>query len=145
MSLNDLNSKLTPRQIEIVIEAIGRRAIGTPAEAALQILLGVAVLEGGGMPAVAWPEGYSLLGKTKWHTEQAKRCQETHEWIENLNRGRDARLSEHPPSSKHPDQPEQAHSPDPVRQVREAHHGAPTEAAHESGKKPDQGASDVSE
>lgn len=145
MCLNDLTSKLTPRQMEIAIEAIGRRATGSPTEVALQILQGIAVLDGGGAPAVAWPEDYSLLDKAKWHAEQAKRCQETHEWIENLNRERDARLSEHPPFPKHPDQPEQAQSPAPVRQVREAHHGAPTEAAHESGKKPDQGASDASE
>ncbi len=106
MSINDLYSKLTPRQLEIAIEAIGHRASGSPAEVALQILQGVAVLDGGHIPAVAWPEGFSLLDKAKWHAEQAENFAERNKRFEEFRLAwTSASSTEHPEFPSNPDRP----------------------------------------
>lgn len=148
MSLNDLNPKLTPRQIEIAIEAIGRRATGSPAEAALQILLGIAAFDGGVLPAVAWPEGYSLIDKAQWHTDQAKSLTERHLFAEELMSRRPAEVLS--PASCPGFQDEQYHSalrrtPAQVMEADEARREEPTEVVPDLGKKPDLGASDAYE
>jgi len=70
---------LTSKEREIAIQAIAARATGNCAEAAVQILKGVAALEGPDDPVVVWPSdwnvftahGMSFEQKAAWHERQA--------------------------------------------------------------------------
>lgn len=83
MAREDLRAdiKLSPREREIAIQAMGARVSGEPAEAALQLLHGIAVLDGQHIPAVAWPNGLSLGEKAAWHMEQAAALKKREAWI----------------------------------------------------------------
>ena len=51
---------LTAKDREIAISSIGARVSGSPAEAAAQLLSGIAVLDGRHLPILVWPTGMSL-------------------------------------------------------------------------------------
>ncbi len=79
MSINDLYSKLTPRQLEIAIEAICSRVTGSPVDAARQIHAALAAMDADPeQPVVVlWPKEFqlhgSLLARAVWHEEERDR------------------------------------------------------------------------
>lgn len=63
---------LNEKEREIAIAAIGARVSGSPAEAAAQLLSGIAVLDGSHLPILVWPTGLSLDGAADWHENQGE-------------------------------------------------------------------------
>lgn len=66
-----VNVSLTAKEREIAISAIGARVSGGPAEAAKQLLAGVAVLDGQHAPFLILPEEISRQEMAAWHEDQA--------------------------------------------------------------------------
>lgn len=58
--------RLSPREREIAIGAIGARGPASPVEAAKQLLAGIAVLDGSHLPFVVWPEEMTLRQRADW-------------------------------------------------------------------------------
>lgn len=69
----DDRSLLTGREREIAIEAIGRRLSGRAADAAKDMLVGIAVLDGKHAPFIVWPEvfGFDFEERAAWLEAQA--------------------------------------------------------------------------
>ncbi|MHA6180409.1 hypothetical protein [Pseudomonas mohnii] len=69
----DFRSRLTGREREIAIEAIGRRLSGSPAESAKDMLVGISVLDGKHAPFVVWSEeyGFDYEERAAWLEAQA--------------------------------------------------------------------------
>ena len=63
---------LTAKDREIAITSIGARVSGSPAEAAAQLLSGIAVLDGRHLPILVWPTGMSLNEAADWLAEQGE-------------------------------------------------------------------------
>ena len=63
---------LTAKDREIAISSIGARVSGSPAEAAAQLLSGIAVLDGRHLPILVWPTGMSLKEAADWLAEQGE-------------------------------------------------------------------------
>lgn len=90
---------LSPKEREIAIAAIGQRVSGNPAEAAAQLLAGIAVLDGKHLSVQVWPAGMSLEDAAEWHQSNAADL-----------RARSARIqarihSVSPSEQKHPSEP----------------------------------------
>lgn len=67
---------LSPKEREIAIAALGQRVSGNPAEAAAQLLAGIAVLDGKHLPVQVWPAGMSLEDAAEWHQSNANELRE---------------------------------------------------------------------
>lgn len=65
---------LTAKEREIAIAAIGARVSGSPADAAAQLLSGIAVLDGNHLPILVWPNGLSMEEAADWHERNGKEC-----------------------------------------------------------------------
>lgn len=65
---------LTAKEREVAIAAIGARVSGSPADAAAQLLSGIAVLDGNHLPILVWPTGLSLEEAAVWHEHNGKEC-----------------------------------------------------------------------
>lgn len=63
---------LTEKEREIALTSIGARVSGSPAEAAAQLLSGIAVLDGRHLPILVWPTGMSLNEAADWLAEQVE-------------------------------------------------------------------------
>jgi len=63
---------LTEKEREIALTSIGARVSGSPAEAAAQLLSGIAVLDGRHLPILVWPTGMSLNEAADWLAEQGE-------------------------------------------------------------------------
>ncbi|WP_296187848.1 hypothetical protein [Pseudomonas sp. UBA1879] len=100
---------------EIAVKAIAGRATGTPAEAAAQILSGIAALDAGpNKPVVVrWPKGFdehdSLIKRSEWHASEARRLMENHRFFADRFKGLGGFLSDQGPaplSESTPHQPD---------------------------------------
>lgn len=138
----------------VAVHAIAARASGTPVQAALQILAGIAALDAGPRSpiVVLWPEGFDegdfLTKRAEWHADQSLQLTERHRRIQLFMSSLPSQASE---SASCPSSPnaryrsEQPGTHDSSAQALEVRHVAPAEAAHASVKTPDQGANDASE
>ena len=57
--------RLTAREREIVISAISARATGKPEVAAVEILVGIAVIDGHHPPILLWPNDMTYRGRPR--------------------------------------------------------------------------------
>lgn len=70
---------------QIAVKAIAARATGTPAEAAAQILSGIAALDAGpsNPVVVRWPQGFDdhdyLIKRAGWHLVEADKLKRQHQ------------------------------------------------------------------
>ena len=62
---------LTAREREIAISAISARATGKPDVAAVEILAGIAVIDGNHPPILLWPNDMTREDKAAWHRAEA--------------------------------------------------------------------------
>lgn len=70
-TFDDQRPMLTPKERELAIAAIGSRVSGTPADAATQLLVGIAVLDGRHLPIQVWSAGMGLEDAANWHERNA--------------------------------------------------------------------------
>ena len=63
--------RLTAREREIAISAISARAMGKSDVAAVEILAGIAVIDGNHPPILLWPKDITREEKAAWHTAEA--------------------------------------------------------------------------
>ena len=63
--------RLTAREREIAISAISARATGKPDVAAVEILAGMAVIDGNHPPILLWPKDMTREEKAAWHMAEA--------------------------------------------------------------------------
>lgn len=63
---------MTAKEREIAIAAIGARVSGSPADAAAQLLSGIAVLDGNHLPILVWPTGLSMDEAAAWHEREGQ-------------------------------------------------------------------------
>jgi hypothetical protein len=138
----------------VAVHAIAARASGTPAQAAIQILAGIAALDAGTeFPVVVlWPEGFDdqdyLIKRAEWHADQASLLTEWHRRIQLFMSSLPSQASESASCPSNPNAQYRSEQPgmhDSSAQAREVRHAEPAEAAHASEKTPDQGANDASE
>lgn len=62
---------------EIALKAIAGRATGKPVDAAVEILAGIAVLNGNRLPILVWPAGTTREEKAAWHKSEAASWEES--------------------------------------------------------------------
>jgi hypothetical protein len=150
----DFPFQLSVADREIAVKAIAARASGTPAQAALQILAGIAALDSGTQSPVVvlWPEGFDegdfLTKRAEWHADQSVLLTERRSRIQLFTSSLPSQASESascPPSPSERYRFEQADMPDSAAQANEVRHVAPVEVARASEKTPDQGANDAFE
>lgn len=140
---------LEPNIRHIAIQAIASRASGTPTEAALQILKGIAALDSPDKPFVIWPTSLSAAEQIEALEVELKRIRYAHKSVSDWRAMRES----HPrvDSGAHPEHQDAQSHPEasgvPAAEVE--NQPAPGEVAEEavvhSEQKPDRGASDASQ
>lgn len=130
---------------EIALHVVASRAVGTPAEAAAQILAGFAVLEAGGSALVVWPASLSPLEKEAALEAELARIRQANTALAEFW-GR----STQPGSGGYPEYPStgslESTSDAPEQEVEglPALRGEAAQADHLSGLQPDREANDAS-
>ena len=79
--------RLTAREREIAICAISARATGKPDVAAVEILAGIAVIDGNHPPILLWSNNMTREEKAAWHRAEAAYWAESAQHLPNIPAG----------------------------------------------------------
>ena len=137
--------RLAAREREIVISAISARATGKPDVAAVEILAGIAVIDGHHPPFLLWPNDMTREEKAAWHRAEAVYWIASAQRIaEVMARGSQSVVRTHPDSPFVPSTDEQG-TPQPLSaSSAKVLHVAETQSPLPSlSREPQQGSSDA--
>lgn len=99
--------RFSRQEREIAIAAIATRVTGTPASAALQLLAGIAVLNGNHEPIAIWPDDSTRESRAAWHEREATCWRESAAQHAVMERGSDSAFGTRPALQDDPSTVEQ--------------------------------------